>query len=81
MTDLGLLRQFIGLEVSQNTSGIVISQSIYSSDMLRRFHMEDCKASPCPFLFGIRLEEGVSTPLVDNTLYRQLIGSLLYLTH
>ena len=30
MTDLGLLRQFIGLEVSQKTSGIMISQSRYS---------------------------------------------------
>jgi hypothetical protein len=27
-----------------------------------------------------RLEDGVTTPLVDNTLYRQLVGSLLYLT-
>ena len=59
----------------------MISQSIYSLDMLRRFHMEDCKATPYPFLSGIRLEEGGSTPLVDNTLYKQLIGSLLYLTH
>ena len=49
--------------------------------MLNRFHMEDCKVAPCPFLSGIRLEEGGSTPLVDNTLYRYLIGSLLYLTH
>ena len=49
--------------------------------MLKRFHMEDCKAAPCPFLSGIRLEEGGSTPLVENTLYRQRIGSLLYLTH
>ena len=56
MTDLGLLRQFIGLEVSQNTLGIMISQSKYSLDMLKRFHMEYCKASPCPFLLGIRLE-------------------------
>ena len=43
--------------------------------------MEDCKAYPCPFLSGIRLEEGGSTPLVESTLYRQLIGILLYLTH
>ena len=28
MTDLGLLRQFIGLKVSQNNSGIMIPQSI-----------------------------------------------------
>ena len=43
--------------------------------------MEDFKVSPFPFLSGLRIEEGGSTPLVDNTLYRQLIGSLLYLTH
>ena len=49
--------------------------------MLKRFHMEDYKVAPCPFILGIRLEEGGSTPLVDNTLYRQLIGILLYLTH
>ena len=41
MIDLGLLRQFIGIEVTHNTSGIMISQSKYSSDMLKRFHMED----------------------------------------
>ena len=81
MTDLGLLRQFIGLKVSQKTSGIMISQSRYSSDMLKRFHMEDYIAAPCPFLSGIRLEEGGSTPLVDNTLFRHLIEILMYLTH
>ena len=77
MTDLGLLRQFIGLEVSQNTSRIMISPSRYSSNMLRRFHIEECKENSCPFLSGIRLEEGVSTPLVYHTRYRQLIGILL----
>ena len=43
--------------------------------------MTDCKATTFPFLSGIRLEEGGSTPLVDNTLYKQLIGSLLQFTH
>ena len=70
MTDLGLLRQFIGLEVSQKNSRIMISQSRYSSDMLKIFHMEDCKAAPRPFLLGIRLEDGGSTPLVERNLYR-----------
>ena len=43
--------------------------------------MEYCKATPFPFLSCIRLEEGGSTPFVDNTLCRQLIRSVLYLTH
>jgi hypothetical protein len=43
--------------------------------------MTDCKSAPTPFLLGVKLEDGGETPLVDITLYRQLMGSLLYLTH
>ena len=43
--------------------------------------MDEFKASPFPFLSGINLEEGKSTPPMDCTIYRQLIESLLYLTH
>ena len=49
--------------------------------MIIKFSMAECKAVPFPFLLGISLEEWNSTPLVDSTIYRQLIGSLLYLTH
>jgi hypothetical protein len=40
-----------------------------------------CKSTPNPFLSGVRLEDEGDTPLVENTLYKQLVGSLLYLTH
>jgi hypothetical protein len=43
--------------------------------------MTDCKSAPTPFLSGVKLEDGGETPLVDSTLYRQLVGILLYLTH
>jgi hypothetical protein len=43
--------------------------------------MTDCKSTPSPFLSGVKLEDRGETPLVDNTLYIQLVGSLLYLTH
>jgi len=43
--------------------------------------MTDCKFSPTPFLSGVRLEDGKDIPLVDNTLYINLMGILLYLSH
>jgi hypothetical protein len=43
--------------------------------------MEDCKPSPSPFQSGVKLVATCTSPEVDATLYRQLVGSLLYLTH
>jgi hypothetical protein len=43
--------------------------------------MTDYKSASTHFLSGVKLEDGMETPLVDNTLYRKLMGSLLYLTH
>ena len=81
MSDLGPLRQFLGLEITQDYDGIMVTQSKYVSDLLIKFNMVDCKAAPFPFLSRINLEEGNTTPHVDSTLYRQFIGSILYLTH
>ena len=80
MTDMGPLHFFLGLEISQDASGIKLSQAKYAQDLLERFHMTNYK-SLTPFLSGFKLEDGGETPLVDSTLYRQLLGSLLYLTH
>ena len=43
--------------------------------------MEDCKPTPSPFHSGVKLSTTCTSPEVDATLYRQLVGSLLYLTH
>jgi hypothetical protein len=80
MTDMGPLHFFLGIEISQDASGIKLSQAKYARDLLERFHMTNCKSAPTPFLSGVILEDGGDTPLVDNTLYIQLVGSLLYLT-
>ena len=81
MTDLGLLSQFVELEISKIKAGIKVHQYKYALDLLNKFKMKDCKESKTPFLSGVKLEEADSSPMVNNTLYRKLIGCLLYLTH
>src|SRR5713101_793932 len=81
MTDLGLLSQFLGLEIAQKKDGIKVHQSNYALDFLNKFKMKDCKPSKTPFLSGVKLEEVDSSPMVNNTLYRKLIGCLLYITY
>ena len=81
MTDLGLLRQFLGLEIEQNGKGIMLSQPQYDLDLINNFNMAECNACKYPFISIIKIYEFGNSPLVDFTLYRKLVGSLLYLTH
>ena len=81
MTDLGLLSQLLGLEIAQSQHVIKVNQYNYALYLLNKFNMKYCKPSKTPFLSGVKLEEAGSSPMVNNTLYRQLIGCLLYLTH
>ena len=43
--------------------------------------MKYCNPRKTPFLLGVNIEEAKSTPLVNNTMYKQLVGCILYLTH
>ena len=81
IADLGLLNQFWGLEIAQTKHGIKLHHSKYALYSLNKFNMKYCKPSKNPFLSGVKLEEAGSSPMVNNTLYRKLIGCLIYLTH
>jgi hypothetical protein len=81
MTDMGPSHFFLGLEIIQDALGIKLSHAKYARDLLEIFHMTDCKYALNPFLSKVKLEDGGETPLVDNTLYKKIVGSLLYLTH
>jgi hypothetical protein len=81
MMEMDPLHFFLGLEISRDASGIKLSQAKYARDLLDIFHMTDYNFSLTPFLSGVKLEDGGDTPMVENTLYKQLVGSLFYLTH
>ncbi|XP_028095398.1 uncharacterized protein LOC114295371 [Camellia sinensis] len=78
MKDLGLLSNFLGLEISYDSSGYFLTQAKYTSDLLVRAALTNCKTTPTPIDPQTRL-----TPLdllSDGTIYRQLAGNLIYLT-
>jgi hypothetical protein len=43
--------------------------------------MQDCKPSLTPMEQHLKLSKFEGGAMVDNTIYRQLIGSLIYLTN
>lgn len=80
MTDLGIMKYFLGMEVTQLSCGIFICQQKYASDVLRRFKMEECKPVGTPMATNLKLSKDDDTSKVDGSMYRSLVGSLLYLT-
>jgi hypothetical protein len=43
LKDLGKLHYFVGIEVSQTASGILLSQEKYANDLLKKVGMSNCK--------------------------------------
>ncbi|XP_051132509.1 uncharacterized mitochondrial protein AtMg00810-like [Andrographis paniculata] len=80
MTDLGKMRYFLGLEVLQRPDGIFINQSKYASELLRRFGMDKSNYVHNPMALGVKLNKDEDGVKVDKTYYKQLVGSLMYLT-
>ena len=57
MTDVGLLKQFIGLKIEQSEAGIKVIQPKYVEYMLLKFKMAEFKESKFPFLLCIKIGE------------------------
>jgi len=79
MIDLGLLKYFLKIKVQQLEHGIFISQSKYVENILKRFWMDTYKPTPTPTAMGIKLRKEDSTKSVSPTLYKSIVGSLMYL--
>ena len=80
MSMLGELTFFLGLQVSQSEKGIFISQTKYIKEMLKKFKMEESKPVSTPMVTGCKLSKDDESLEVDHTMYRSMIGSLLYVT-
>jgi len=49
--------------------------------MLKTFHMEECKPVPTPLEINLKLSQEDESEPVDSTMYRRLVGSLIYLAN
>ncbi len=81
MKDIGLMHYFLGLEVWQEEGHFFLGQGKYIVDILGRFHMEDCRPMSTAMITNWNKLHASDSELVDPTLYRQLIGSLMYLVN
>ena len=80
MKDLDPVNYFLGLEVSSFADGYYLTQTKYTSDMISRANIIDSKIVDTPIEYNCRLNSQDDESLSDATLYRQFVGSLIYLT-
>ena len=74
------MRYLLGIEVHMSKTGIFISQSKYAHSILKRFNMINSKSSPTLIITRLKLSKEDEGSKVDPTLFKRLVGSLMYLT-
>ena len=80
MSVVGELTYFLGLQVKQTDSGIYINQAKYARNLVKRFGLDNAAHARTPMATNAKLTNDSSSETVDVTLYRIMIGCLLYLT-
>ncbi|WVZ75898.1 LOW QUALITY PROTEIN: hypothetical protein U9M48_023917 [Paspalum notatum var. saurae] len=80
MSMIGELNFFLGFQIKQVKGGIFIHQGKYCRDLLKKFKMGDCKPISTPMSTNEHLDANVDGKPIDQSTYRSMIGSLLYLT-
>lgn len=81
MKDLGLMKYFLGLEINQNEHGVHVSQKKYAKDLLNQLNIQGCKSVCVLISQSAKLQLNEDVESTNATIYRCLVGKLLYLTH
>jgi hypothetical protein len=79
MSMMGELKFFLGFQIKQLKNGTFLCQTKYTSDMLK-FDMANAKPIKTPMAVNGHLHPNEDGKLVDQKLYRSMIGSFLYLS-
>jgi hypothetical protein len=79
MSDLGLLKYYLGLEVVQSERGISLSQRAYAAKILENAGLTGCNPSNTPMEPRLKLSKSSSAPAVGSLRY--LVNSRPDLTY
>jgi hypothetical protein len=79
MKEIGLMHYLLGMKVWQEDGKVFLGHGKYAANILRRFHMEDCRPMSTPMVTNWRNLSFSESKLVDSMRYHQLIGSLMYM--
>ncbi|KAL9252498.1 Retrovirus-related Pol polyprotein from transposon RE2-like protein, partial [Drosera capensis] len=80
MSLMGELKYFIGLQVQQLKGGIFINQSKYLQNTIKKYGLDNASHMKTPMSTSIKIEKDEPRKKINQTMYRGIIGSLLYLT-
>ena len=79
MSMIGELTHFLGLQIRQQDLGILLSQSKYAKNLVKKFGLEFASSVRTPMSPNVKLIVDLLGKSVDSSLYRSMIDSLLYL--
>ncbi|GKB00857.1 retrovirus-related pol polyprotein from transposon TNT 1-94 [Tanacetum coccineum] len=80
MSMMGQMSFFLGLQVSQSPEGIFINQAKYALETLKKYGMDLSDPVDTPMVDRLKLDEDLLGIPVDQTRFRGMVGSLMYLT-
>ncbi|GJS03270.1 retrovirus-related pol polyprotein from transposon TNT 1-94 [Tanacetum coccineum] len=80
MSMIGQMSFFLGLQISQSPRGIFLNQSKYGYEIIKKYGLLTSDSVDTPMAEKNKLDEDLQGIPVDATLYRGMIGSLMYLT-
>lgn len=80
MSIIGELTFFLGLQIQQTEEGTFICQTKYTKELIHNIGMSNAKSIGTPMSPTKNLDKDEQGTPVDETKYRGMIGSLLYLT-
>lgn len=79
--DLGILKYFLGIELTISKKGIFVNQRKYVLDLVKETGLLGCKAVETPMEPNLKLEPTKAEEVIDRERCQRLVGRLIYLSH